>query len=693
VTLFLEKFQNRELNLWQLAVNLVVATFCIYIYNDSAVHHYVESRLSSKIFFSVRNKVRNDLELHPRLKMYSFDDSSLSTLQAPDLPLKTWVEILEALDRKKPDSIYIDAIFSMTPDAGEDKQALLQRLAAIKTPIITAAFVAGADIKGRPKLSLDSPLFRIRDLFYDDYNMLVKPFPPFTDRLGWFAYGPAGELMPYFRMQGHVINADGGYVSSLLQLTPKAAIPHISLIGSKPMTIIDGSIYGEKTRIPTTKQGEILVDFLSPSLYYKKSRRILGLINSSRASDGVREVEAGDVVLLMPAMYTGSVDFTESPVGKMPGAFVIASMLNSRLNKKWYSYHDALDGVAYIGLAGALVAMFVPTSWVFPVFLISLLATAATTIALFVWFSVVTSLSAGFVAVAAFASAVVFQKFHLLQRMNRLLRFLRDENTLMQAELQQANEISRVFVPSRTPAWDGLEIGTYHKPMTLGSGDWYTFELSASGKHLHYIMCDISGHGVQAAIIVSTCKTVMSMLTSEQPQLLESPAFIDRYIEVLNKTLHGQGGGRHTATLAAVSYTRGSSQVRVVVCGHPRPILFQAGQKDKPRFVGLPSNIVGFSRDLKIRATSFEMNKGDGLLIYTDGVEFPRVLTKVIPFYQRYRHVDANTAAKFIVADMDERQKNFESYMPDDVSLVWFRCLADGKQTEGTSGVDSSKAV
>lgn len=691
--MFLEKLLNREVNLWHLALSLMLAAVCVWGYSASPAHHYIESRLSSKIYFSVRNKLRTDLELHPKLKMYSFDDTSLATLKAPSLSLQTWVEILEALDKKKPDSIYIDQIFSMTPVAGEDVKDLLRRLGAIETPIITAAFISAGIIKNRSQLSLDSPLYRLRDLFYDDYNMLTKPFPPFTDRLGWFAYGPSDELMPYLKKQGHVLNADGGYVSSLLQLTPKAAVPHIGLIGRNLLTIADGGLFWEKTRVPTNARGEILVDFLHPSIYYKKSRRILGLIKSAQSPQGVREVEKGDIVLLMPAMFTGSVDFTESPVGKMPGAFVIASMLNSRLWQKWFTYHDPLEGVASVGLLGSLVALCVPTVWVVPVLFLSFALTVGLCIGLFVWGSVVTSLSGGVLAVAAFSAAVVFQKFNLLQRMNRLLHYLRDENDLMQAELQQANEISRVFMPSRTPQWEGLEIGTFHRPMTMGSGDWYTFEVSPSGRHMHYIMCDISGHGVQAAIIVSTCKTVMSMLTSEQPQLLESPTFIDHYIEVLNKTLHLNGNGRHTATLVAVSFTKGTSAVRVAVCGHPRPILFQAAQKDKPRFVGLPSNIVGFGKEIKIRVTSFELAKGDGLLIYTDGVEFPRVLTKIIPYYQRYRHVDANTAAKFIVADMRDRRSDFDDHIPDDVSLVWFRCLADGKQGEGTTGVDASKAV
>jgi serine phosphatase RsbU (regulator of sigma subunit) len=120
---------------------------------------------------------------------------------------------------------------------------------------------------------------------------------------------------------------------------------------------------------------------------------------------------------------------------------------------------------------------------------------------------------------------------------------------------------------------------------------------------------------------------------------------------------------------------RDSSEVFIAVCGHPRPIKFQSTMNDHPILVGSSATILGITADLQVKMNVITLDAGDSLVLYTDGVEFPRVLAKILPFYKRYKHVDANTAAKFLVSDVKERKKNFEDIQADDVSLVWFRKL------------------
>lgn len=670
---FFGKWPTRDVNPLQLLLKFVLAAVCISVFVDSSAHDFLEKRLTTKAYFSVRNALVKDQKLNHRLKIFSYDDSSFATLKAPNFKLKTWVEMLEALDRKNPEAIYIDQIFALTPESVDGNEALLERLRKIKAPIITAAFVTPHAIASRPLLNLAKPTYRVRDMFIDDRYLLTARFPPFTERPGWSAYGPSGELAPIMQLQGHVMNTNGGYVNALLRVTPREAIPHIGLIGKISLKIGDGRIFWNGRSVPMDRHGDVLPEYLPPRTYYQGSRRMVGLINDAAKAKDIAGLGAGDIVLVLPAMYTGSVDFTESPVGKLPGGFVIASMINSRLNESWFSFHETMHGIAWIGLIGALLSVVTPTVWMLPVLIATMSVTVLTCFGLFVWSSVVTSLSGSLFSVIAFSFCVILQKFKIFQRLSHAVRYLKDENLIMQSELLQANEISRVFVPVTTPRWDGYEIGVFHKPMMMGSGDWYTFEASASGKYLHYIMCDISGHGVQAAIIVSTCKTVMSMLVAEQPSLLESPDFIKKYCQVLNETLLKHGFGRHTSTLAAATFERDSSKVHLIVCGHPRPIHFQFDQNDKPRFVGVPSSIIGISEVLQINMRHLELNENDSLLLYTDGVEFPRVLSKILPFYRRYRHVDADTAAKFLVSDVRDRKKEFGGITPDDVSMVWFR--------------------
>jgi len=665
----------KDYNFASLAIKLGVATLLLAFYLDSSLHRFIENRLSTKIFFSARNAIKSERVLHPRLKIYSFDDSSFATLKAPSLSLQTWVEVLEAIDKQRPETIYIDQIFAVTPDSGDEKENLLRRLAAINTPIVTAAFVTPQQIRGRNKLSIEREFFKLRSMFVDDHEMLSNSFPSFVDRMGWNAYGPSVDLSNSFVTQGHVMNSEGGYVSAALKMTHQEAIPHMGLVGNQTLNIKGGEFFWADRVVPTNAHGYALPDYLKPKIYYQTSKRMLGLIEATRKGIELKDIEPSDLVLILPAMFTGSVDFTESPVGSLPGGFVIASMLNSRLSDSWSSFHNPMYGLVWIALLATVSTIFMPTTLVIPVLCFVLALMGFATIGLFVWFSVVTSLSGSLFGVGVFSVAIVFQKFNLYQRLNNAMRYLRNENYLMQVELSQANEISKVFVPTAIPSWEGFEIGVYHQPMTMGSGDWYNFEISKSGRFLHYVLCDISGHGVQAAIIVSTCKTVMSMLSSQQSDLLESASFLETYVNILNQTLLTQGLGNHTATLVAATFVKDSPEVYVTLCGHPRPIHFQANKKNQPAFVGLPSNIVGISEQLNIRRSTVSLDDNDGLVLYTDGVEFPRVLSKILPFYNRYKHVDAHTAAKFLVSDIKERQKGYGHIQVDDVSLVWFRKL------------------
>lgn len=669
----------------QLLLKFILATLCVSTFLDSSAHDFLEKRMTTNAYFSIRNTLVKNQKINSRLKIFSYDDSSFATLKAPNFKLKTWVEMLEALERKNPEAIYIDQIFALTPENVDQDPTLLDRLKKLDTPIITAAFVTQHAIKARPLMILAKPTYRVRDMYINDRYLLTTPFPPFNERPGWSVYGPSIDLAPVMKLQGHVMNTNGGYVNALLRVSPQEAIPHIGLIGNVSLKIGNGQLFWNGRAVPMDKHGDVLPEYLPPGIYYKGSRRMVGLINDAAAGKEISGIDAGDIVLLLPAMYTGSVDFTESPVGKLPGGFVIATMINSRLNESWFSFHDPLHGIAWIGLLGALISVVTPTVWMLPVLFATMVVTIASCIGLFVWYSVVTSLSGSIFSVLAFSSCVILQKFNLFQKLSHAIRFLRDENLLMQSELRQANEISRVFLPVTTPRWDGFEIGIFHRPMTMGSGDWYTFESSDSGRYLHYFMCDISGHGVQAAIIVSTCKTVMSMLLAEQPALLESTSFIEKYCLALNATLLKQGLGRHTSTLAAATFERGSSTVHLAVCGHPRPIHFRAGKNDDPVFVGEPSGIIGISDALQIRTREFRLEENDSLILYTDGVEFPRVLSKILPFYRRYRHVDANTAAKFLVSDVRERKKQFGGVTLDDVSLVWFRKIAGNSSDKKVS--------
>ena len=89
------------------------------------------------------------------------------------------------------------------------------------------------------------------------------------------------------------------------------------------------------------------------------------------------------------------------------------------------------------------------------------------------------------------------------------------------------------YKPDPLPEWDGLYIGGYHKCLHLASGDWFGFQSSKSGHLKHIIMCDITGHGVQAALVVSACKVLLGNLRAMNPEIFETTNFNTEFMKIL----------------------------------------------------------------------------------------------------------------------------------------------------------------
>lgn len=72
-------------------------------------------------------------------------------------------------------------------------------------------------------------------------------------------------------------------------------------------------------------------------------------------------------------------------------------------------------------------------------------------------------------------------------------------------ELNMAKNIQKGFVPQRIPDWKGLQFWVKYYPMTEVSGDFYDY-FGYGANRLGFLVCDVSGHGVPAALITAIAK-------------------------------------------------------------------------------------------------------------------------------------------------------------------------------------------
>jgi serine phosphatase RsbU (regulator of sigma subunit)/CHASE2 domain-containing sensor protein len=671
-------------------------------YRATPLERWLEERISLPLYFQARQSLGAAPPIDPRLKIFSFDDTTLSRLGRPHLRFKEWVTVLTALDQRRPRAIVIDQIFGLPPEHPgfeehaasadvEEARRLVERLAQLRTPLLSAAFVSSKPLP-RSELDLNRPPYLLQSYGGGGDPSFWKS-PPLVVRSGARAFGPHEAIKAAFRQVGHVLNGGPGHAQALIALTPTTVLPHMALLGAKSLTIEHGEIHLDQTVVSTNSRGEMLVDYPNPRDYYKVSRRVFDLLRQAESGRSIDVVSSADIVLIIPASFTGHADFTETPVGWMPGGFVHAALLNSRLRGMWLDDHPA-QAVLELAMAG-LGALLYRGSILGAMGFLALgsVIWVGACLGIFVLRSELIGLSSSlFVFVATGLSAIAL-KGRMQEALKAIVRLLRAENVDMRSELSHAGEVARVMLPAKTPDWETVGIGMHHVALSGTSGDWYAFESSPSGRLLHFILCDITGHGVQAAIIVSTCRTVLSVMVQSDQAVIDELDFISRYATLLNHTLVRNGQGNHTTTLAALTFDWERQQLHVLCAAHPQPVLVAAGKA--PVRVGNANDLLGLDERVVFRQVQYPFGPKDMLLVYTDGVHMPRKLSSLTSLLQDLAHHPPATLARQLALALSERRATATGAgAEDDSCLGVFIGGGHSRRVEdGTSSGDRSDAA
>ncbi len=182
------------------------------------------------------------------------------------------------------------------------------------------------------------------------------------------------------------------------------------------------------------------------------------------------------------------------------------------------------------------------------------------------------------------------------------------------AELNVATQIQADMLPRIFPAFpDRKEFDLYASmnPAKEVGGDFYDFFL-VDDDHIALVMADVSGKGVPAALFMVIAKT----LIKNRAQLGESPAEI---LKNVNEQLC-EGNEAElfvTVWLAVIELSTGKGVA--ANAGHEHPVICRAdGQFELVVYRHSPA--VATMNGIRFKEHTFELNPGDRLFVYTDGV-------------------------------------------------------------------------
>jgi len=177
-------------------------------------------------------------------------------------------------------------------------------------------------------------------------------------------------------------------------------------------------------------------------------------------------------------------------------------------------------------------------------------------------------------------------------------------------ELELARQTQLSILPKDTPRLPGLEIAARYIPMSAVAGDFYDFVM-VDEKHVGILIADVSGHGLSAALVAS-------MLKSALPAQLPHASDPARVLSGLNQALFGKFEA-HYVTAAYVFVDMANNTVSYAGAAHPPLLWWHANTQHASECLenGL---MLGPFRDSTYSAMTFALEKGDEIILVTDGI-------------------------------------------------------------------------
>ena len=206
----------------------------------------------------------------------------------------------------------------------------------------------------------------------------------------------------------------------------------------------------------------------------------------------------------------------------------------------------------------------------------------------------------------------------------------------VERELETARKIQRKLLPNVLPAYDDLDIAAFILPAKVVSGDYYNIHKLNDHQSL-FVIADVSGKSISAALIVSIIDSCL-----DTQMKCSDTIDLQKTVEILNRVLIDSTTLDKFATCWFGLYDHKSKKLISINAGHNAPLLFRKNLNDPIKLI--KGGIILGSMELPFVSEEVELQRGDTLVIYTDGIT--EAWNKKEEEYEEERLVNSIRSAK-----------------------------------------------
>jgi serine phosphatase RsbU (regulator of sigma subunit)/putative methionine-R-sulfoxide reductase with GAF domain len=242
------------------------------------------------------------------------------------------------------------------------------------------------------------------------------------------------------------------------------------------------------------------------------------------------------------------------------------------------------------------------------------------------------------------------------------------EKRKMEQQLNLARDIQTQLWPRSTPELPGYSLFGNSIPAFEVGGDYYDFIPLKDGR-VALLMCDVSGKGVGAALIMASLRATLRTQLSQNPD-------VDLAIQVVNEALFNDTRSTEFVTIFMGVLCPVTHQFTYVNAGHNPPYMRDADGYITELVPGGP--VAGIAHPIDYISNTITIQTGSLLMMFTDGVTEAENMdgemydeTRLVDFLHANRMLPLEELHANLIAEVDA----FQEGMPhsDDITVLILR--------------------
>ncbi len=207
-----------------------------------------------------------------------------------------------------------------------------------------------------------------------------------------------------------------------------------------------------------------------------------------------------------------------------------------------------------------------------------------------------------------FLSMLALQVHQLIINSKALTEYINSRN--YERELDLASYIQVRLFPKQPPRDCGIQFSIYSRPYLKVTGDYYDI-IPVDKNRVAFVIADISGHGLSAAMILSATSGIINGMLKEKKG-------IDKVVAELNHFLTIRYTGFELITLFMGLYNKRTRSMEYINAGHIAPLVIL--NDNRVYHLEGRSKILGVDPMARYYSSRYSFNSGDQMILYTDGL-------------------------------------------------------------------------